>query len=110
MDPGGQGGREGGPNRVHAFLAYLSFNRQLDDALDGLGGADPLGSFQGFRGADALSIPCPQGMLLSGWGFHGAGALPTLWMQVVGIEEVMNGDNSPTGGHGNGRTPIVGSG
>ena len=46
MDPGGQGGRKGDPNRVHAFLAYLSFNEQLDDTLDGLGGTDPLGSFR----------------------------------------------------------------
>ena len=46
--------------------------------------------FERFRGADALSIPCPQGMLLSEWGLHGTGALPTLWIQVVGIGEVVN--------------------
>ena len=110
MDPGGQGGREGGPNRVHAFLAYLSFNRQLDDALDGLGGADPLGSFQGVpRGGRSVHPVSPRdasfGMGVS-WGGRSANPM----MEVVGIGEVLNGDNSPTGGHGNGRTPIVGSG
>ena len=104
MDPGGQGGREGGPNRVHAFLANLSFNRQLDDALDGFGGADPLGSFQGVpRGGRSVHPVSPRdasfGMGVS-WGGRSANPMD------VG----RNGDNSPTGGHGNGRNPIVGSG
>ena len=61
MGPGGQRGREGDPNRVHAFLAYLSFNRQLDDDLDGLGGAEPLGSFQGVpRGGRSVHPVSPR--------------------------------------------------
>ena len=62
---------------------------------------------KGRRGADTPSTTYPQGMLPSGGGLYGAGILPTLCMRVGGV---MNGDNGPTGGHGNGHTLMIGSG
>ena len=76
MDPGGQGGRGRDPNRVHAFLAYLSFNEQMDEALGGLGGTDPLGSFQwASRGGHSVHhIPPRDASFGRGtiWGEHSA--------------------------------------
>ena len=97
-----QGGGEGDPNRVHDFLAFLSFSQQWGTTLESLGGADPFGSFpEGSAGWTHCPSRVPQGMLLSEWGLHGTGALPTLWILVVGIEEVVNEDNSSTGCRGN---------
>ena len=77
MDPGGRGGRGRDPNRVRAFLAYLSFNEQMEKALGDLGGEDPLGSFQrASRGGHSVHHAPPRDDASFGrgalWGGHSA--------------------------------------
>ena len=67
-----QRGREGDPNRVHDFLAFLSFSQQWGTTLEYLGGADPFGSFPKVSAGPTLCPSCvPKGCLFRNGGFMG---------------------------------------
>ena len=67
-----QGGGEGDPNRVHDFLAFLSFSQQWRTTLESLGGADPFGSFpEGSAGRTRCPSRVPKGCFFRNGGFMG---------------------------------------
>ena len=67
-----QGGGEGDPNRVHDFLAFLSFSQQWRTTLESLGGADPFGSFpEGSAGRTRCPSRVPKGCFFRDGGSAG---------------------------------------